>query len=373
MRTVVCGVCLALTLSGQQRPSDGYASAIAKYVAGNVDAALDALESVPHADAQREIEASLRAVFSNAGSTAAHRRLEVIAMLHTEYPLLRAVGVKDALFHIDMAHLALFPARSIIAAQEPKDTFPGGADLRAERQRAREWLPRWCALATSVLLTYANDTMATSITEDTLKLLPDDERVLFWRARVLEYHAVWVGTPAIDPRPAAPAMRSPDGAGFDMVTNARVWGRVEEGYRRVLQRDPNHFEAHLHRGYALYALRKYNDAKTEYELARDRSTDPSVVYVADLLLARLKEDQHDLKGAVQDYEHALATMPGAQDAYVGLGSVKARLGNAQDAREVTERLAAIPEKRRVRDPWWAFHTTRVPDDDLNWLWQAVRR
>jgi hypothetical protein len=27
----------------------------------------------------------------------------------------------------------------------------------------------------------------------------------------------------------------------------------------------------------------------------------------------------------------------------------------------------------VRDPWWAFRTTRVPRDDLQWLRAAVRQ
>ena len=59
--------------------------------------------------------------------------------------------------------------------------------------------------------------------------------------------------------------------------------------------------------------------------------------------------------------------------FVGLGMLEARRGNAQRARDLTMKLAAIPEKQRVRDPWWAFHTARVPEDDLAWLRQAVRR
>jgi tetratricopeptide (TPR) repeat protein len=164
-----------------------------------------------------------------------------------------------------------------------------------------------------------------------------------------------------------------DPHGFDLLTNARVWGPVEEAYRRVIQLDPDNAEVHLHLGYALHSQRRYADAKTEYELARDRSTDSFIVYVADLLLARLEEDQNDLKDAVPHYERAIAKMPGAQSAYVGLGSVEVRLGDAQRARELAEQFAAIPEQQRVRDPWWAFRTTRVPGDDLQWLRAAVRQ
>jgi tetratricopeptide (TPR) repeat protein len=366
MRAVIYASCLVLALAGQQKPADLYASAIAKYAAGDDDGAFEAIARVPHEDIQKDLEATLRAIEKIGGSPAARRRLETAAMLHTDYALNGDANPKDVLFHVDMAHLSLAISRWSLTGRVPETSE---LDVR----RAREFLSRWYGLASSVLLTYAADQNATTLVDEGLKLLPEDGNLLFWRGLVLEFHAVWVGTPVTDPRAAVPAIRHTDGSGFDLLANTRVWGPAEEAYRRVLQKSPDHFEAHLHHAYTLYSLRRYSDAKPEYELARDRSPDPFVVYVADLLLARLAEDQNDLQGAVQHYEHALATMAGAQDAYVGLGSVEARLGHAQRARELTEKLAAIPEKRRVRDPWWGFHTTRVPADDLHWLRAAVRQ
>jgi tetratricopeptide (TPR) repeat protein len=366
MRAVVVASCVVLALAGQQKASDIYQSAIAKYVAGDIDSATDALVGLTQADIQKDIETSVQAIQARGGSPAARRRLEAIAMLHTEYTLATELSRKDVLFHLHMAQLSLAISRRSLTGQVP------GTD-EAEMRRARLFLPQWYALAASALLTYYADQDAMTLVEDGLKLFPEDEKLLFWRGLVLEFHAVWVGTPAIDPHAAVPAMRNRDPNGFDLLTNTRVWAPVEEAYRRVIQRGSNNAEAHLHLGYALYSLRRYGDAKTEYELARDASTDSFVVYVADLLLGRLKEDQNDLKGAVADYEHAVAKIPRAQSAYVGLGSVEARLGNAQRAREVTEQLATIPEKQRVRDPWWAYRTTRVPVGDLAALREAVRQ
>jgi tetratricopeptide (TPR) repeat protein len=243
----------------------------------------------------------------------------------------------------------------------------------AEIRRAREFLAHWYALAASALLWHYADQNALSLIDEGLRPFPGDRNLLFWRGRVLEFHAVWVGTPATEPTPAVRTMQKRDPHGFDRLTNARVWGPVEEAYRHVIQLDPDNASVHLHLGYALHSQRRYADAKTEYEFARDRSTDSFVVYVADLLLARLEEDQNNLKDAVPHYERAIAKMPGAQSAYVGLGSVEVRLGDAQRARELAEQLAAIPEQQRVRDPWWAFRTTRVPGDDLQWLRAAVRQ
>jgi tetratricopeptide (TPR) repeat protein len=379
MRTAICAWCLVLALGGQQKPGDMYASAIAKYVGGDSDAAFTALSQVSHADIQKEIEATVTPIKLGGGSTASRRHLEAIAMLHTEYALLGGIEPKAVLFHIDMAHLALSVARSTLAGQDPsmvhkgKDDVSSGIMVPDEMSRAREFMPRWCALASSALLLYGADLPALTLVTEALKLLPDNEELLFWRGVVLEFEAVWVGEPTIDPRAALPAIGQTDGSGFNMVKNARVWGPVEEAYRHALARDPDDYEAHLHLGYALYSLRNYGSAKTEYELARDRSIDPFVVYVADLLLARMKEDQNDAAGAAHDYEQALTKIPGAQSAFIGLSMLEARRGNTQRARELTTQLAAIPVKRRVRDPWWAYHTARIPDRDLEWLRKAVRQ
>ena len=379
MRAILVASCVMLTLTSHQTSADPYPMALAKYLAGHDDAASDALAHVQAKDIQQTIDTVLAEARSSAASILGdsalmfpvRRRLEAMAMLHTEYVLF-GENPMDAVFQIAMAHQALAISRSLVeptSAGHIQVSLVEGAEIR----RAREFLPHWYALAASALLWHYADQNALSLIDEGLKLFPGDRDLLFWRGRVLEFHAVWVGTPATDPTPAVRTMQKRDPHGFDRLTNARVWGPVEEAYRRVIQLDPDNAAVHLHLGYALHSQRRYADAKTEYELARDRSTDSFVVYVADLLLAKLDEDQNHLKDAIPYYEHAIARMTGAQSAYVGLGSVEARLGDAQRAREVTEQLAAIPIQQRVRDPWWAFRTTRIPTEDLGWLRAAVRQ
>lgn len=369
MRLIVAAF-VAFALTGQQKPSDLYQFAIAKYVAGDTAAACQAVARVPQPDVQREVQTLLTAFQSNNTSTAISRaerrqlqgQLEAIAMLHTDCPSVDIIDPNVALFHVDIAHLALTTARWSLTDQLPD------ADDQDTRRRAREFLPHWYAVATGVLLSYFGDQNATRLIDEGVKLFPEDQTLLFWRGLVMEFTAVWVGVRPVGPNTAKQLELARSG-----LPMARAWVSVEDAFRHVTQKDPNQFEAHLHRGYALYSLHKYAEARTEYEVARDRSSDRFVVYLGDLLLARLEEDQNHLESAVHDYEHALATIPGAQNAYIGLGVVEARLGNAQRARELTQFLAAIPANERVRDPWWAFHTSRIPVDDLQWLQHAVRK
>lgn len=379
MRAILVASCVMLTLTSHQTGADPYSIAIAKYVAGHDDAAFDALAHVQPSDIQLAIDRSVAAArppreLVNEAEFLVRRRLEAMAMLQTEYVLF-GENRMDAVFQIAMARRALTISHSLVEPDQPSLPRAGQRAIvaGAEIRRARDFLAHWYALAVSALLLHYADQNALSLIDEGLRPFPGDRDLLFWRGRVLEFHAVWVGTPATDPTPAVRTMQKRDTHGFDLLTNARVWGPVEEAYRRIIPLDPDNAAVHLHLGYALHSQRRYADAKTEYEFARDRSTDSFVVYVADLLLARLEEDQNDLKAAVAHYERAIAKMPGAQSAYVGLGSVEVRLGDAQRARELAEQFAAIPEQQRVRDPWWAFRTTRVPGDDLQWLRAAVRQ
>lgn len=381
MRTIICASCAVLALVSHQKPAHVYQSAVATYVAGDRDAAFDLLRPLQPRDVQDAIRASVNELAR--GDTQVARRLEAMAMLHSEFALFGHLDERDVSSNIEMAHRALTPDRFILerkdatGAEIPEIRKDDPRRLEREReeqraqQRAREFLTRWSAFSVSVLLTYGKDVEAATIAAETLKLVPDNPALLYWHGIAMEFRAVWVGAPVSDPH-ADTAMPRWNGPGPDPLTNTRIWAPVEDAYRRALQRDSAAYEAHLHLGYALEALHRYGDAAMEYETARKGSTDPFVVYVADLLLARLEENQNDQIGAVADYERALEALPGAQSAYVGLGSLEARRGNAQRARELTMRLAAIPEKQQVDDPWWAFHTVRVPTDDLHWLRATVR-
>src|SRR5262249_41905955 len=157
---------------------DVYASAIAKYVAGDSDAAFAALAQLSQTDTQRELEAAIAPIRKDGGSIASRRHLEAIAILHTEYALFGGIEPKAVQFHIDMAHLALLIARLTLIGQDPSAAVaqhvPSAIMVPEERSRAREFVPRWTALASSIELTYGSDQAALTIVTEAVKLLPDN-------------------------------------------------------------------------------------------------------------------------------------------------------------------------------------------------------
>jgi len=118
MRAILVASCVMLTLTSHQTSADPYSIALAKYVAGHDDAASDALAHVQQADIQEAINTSVAAARSSGGSILGdsalmfpvRRRLEAMAMLHTEYVLF-GENPKDAVFQIAMAHRALVRTR----------------------------------------------------------------------------------------------------------------------------------------------------------------------------------------------------------------------------------------------------------------------
>src|SRR5580765_5013280 len=121
MRAILVASCVMLTLTSHQTSADPYSVALAKYVAGHDDAASDALAHVQQADIQNAIDTSVAAARSSGGSILGdsalmfpvRRRLEAMAMLHTEYALFGELNPKDAGFQIAMAHRALTISRSL--------------------------------------------------------------------------------------------------------------------------------------------------------------------------------------------------------------------------------------------------------------------
>lgn len=340
-----------------------YLSAVSNYSEGHVDAAVSALASLSHEAVRRETEMMVR----DAARTPAdrrtrdlERRLEAAAMLHTDYAIRADLDPEGTFFHIDMAHLLLSFDRDMLTRPDP------------DHVRRQQFVTRWSAVAAGVLLYDGLDKDASPIVDEALKLAPSSTKLLFWRGLILEFQAVWAREPGRDPH-AGLLAGSNRGARSDMVTDSRLWRPVEEAYRRVIQLDPRAYEAHLHLGYTLYWQERFADARAEYELARDQARDPFVIYLADLLLARLDEHQKTMDAAAADYERALAAVPTAQSAYIGLGALELRRGNIEAARRLTTRLVAIPESAGADDPWWAYHGARRSSADLAWLRAAVHR
>src|SRR5438445_5073716 len=118
MRAILVASCVMLTLTSHQPGADPYSIAIAKYVAGHDDAASDALAHVQQADIQKAIDTSVAAarssgVLGDSLIVPELRRLEAMAMVHTEYVLF-GENPMDAVFQIAMAHRALTISRRLV-------------------------------------------------------------------------------------------------------------------------------------------------------------------------------------------------------------------------------------------------------------------
>src|SRR6478672_9986587 len=118
MRAILVASCVMLTLTSHQTSADPYSIALAKYVAGHDDAASDALAHVQPKDIQEALNMSLvearsSGVLGDSLMFPVLRRLEAMAMLHTEYVLF-GENPMDAVFQIAKAHQALAISRSLV-------------------------------------------------------------------------------------------------------------------------------------------------------------------------------------------------------------------------------------------------------------------
>jgi tetratricopeptide (TPR) repeat protein len=370
---------LVLALVGAAQAQNAtYGRAVDAYISGGIEAAAPVLAKVP----QKDVELSANALATSAtpdASVAARTRVEAAAMLHTEYALAFDLGEHDWGFHIDMAHLLLSFERRLWLNQRgvPKNKEWGMTDpavLLRHAQHAREFLPHWYAVAATAFLLRGMDGPAAALIDEALKMWPADPLLLYHDGVVKEFRAVWRPLRPQDPDALlAQALRETGSRSFDASLSRRNWEPAATAYRNAVEKDPSNAETRLHLGYVLLMLGDAHASRTELAAARDGSTDGFVVYLAHLFLGRLMESQADLAGAVEEYERALALGRFCQTPYIALSALQSRLGNGGRARGLIDAFVSIPADQLVRDPWWAYHTVRIPQQDLQWLRQQVRR
>jgi tetratricopeptide (TPR) repeat protein len=370
MRGFAPVVIAVLSAFGQAATADVYSTALNKYLAGDSESAVEALGTLRPPDIQKQAEA-LSAVTGEGSSLAAATRRQAAAMLHTEYALFADADDRSVRFHIETAHTLLSADRQRVQ-QAHKHTSNG--ESSADARDAREVLSRWSALTAGTFLLRGMDWDARAYVDETLTLVPDDPRMLFWHARISEFSAVWSPSRPLPPdAPRASAPRDTDPFAFDAGYMRSLWGPVEAEYRRTLAVAPGDLEARLHLGYVLLLLHRFPEARSELDAAARDSTDRDIRYLAHLFLARLSEALRDVAGAIREYERALEVEPGAQSAVVALSLLEDVRGNRERARDLIAAFAAIPAAQRVDDPWPNYRGSRVPVGDLEWLRGRVRR
>lgn len=115
-----------------------------------------------------------------------------------------------------------------------------------------------------------------------------------------------------------------------------------DAYRRCLELDPNHADAHVNLGRLLQEQGRLAAAEAHYRRALDGQRDHAL---AAFNLGTVLEDLHRLDEAMDAYEEALARDPALADAHFNLALLYEKAGARQDALRHLKAYKAIVEGR----------------------------
>lgn len=105
-------------------------------------------------------------------------------------------------------------------------------------------------------------------------------------------------------------------------------GEARDAYRRALELDPEHVDAHLNLGRLLHEDGELEAAEGHYRIAlRERSGDVTAAFNLGVVLEDLGREED----AVASYEQAIATDAGCADAHHNLARLYERLGERRAA------------------------------------------
>jgi tetratricopeptide (TPR) repeat protein len=180
-----------------------------------------------------------------------------------------------------------------------------------------------------------------------LDVRPADPILLFRRGVIHEFYA---GPQA---QSALQTVEVPRGTRLRFEGELVELRKAEESFRQAVAGDPDWAEARLHWGHVLGAVGRDDDAERELSRARERLTDPALVYYADLFLGRSLAAMGDRPGAQASYARAAAAFPRAQSPLLAESELSRHAGDVPAALEALQRLLSLPQDRRV-DPWWTY-------------------
>ena len=138
------------------------------------------------------------------------------------------------------------------------------------------------------------------------------------------------------------------------IGSEKMVGRAEETFRRVLEREPDHAEAHLRLGHVLEMAGDPAGAVAALEKSLALTDAASVRLPANLLLGDIFEGRGDLGRAIRFFEDAAAADPYCQPAAVALAHALHRSRNTVRAREVMRAFLARTSSTSEPDGWWRY-------------------
>ena len=129
---------------------------------------------------------------------------------------------------------------------------------------------------------------------------------------------------------------------------------AEDTFRSVLEREPDHAEAHLRLGRVLELSGKPEQSIEELEKSLSLTDDVRLLLPGNLLLGDLYEERGDSTRAIRHFEAAVAADPLCQPAAMALGFALRRSGRPERARQIVESFFAEGAVPVERDGWWRY-------------------
>jgi tetratricopeptide (TPR) repeat protein len=340
IRTCVAAIVLSgFALSARAQDVAQYLALARQYAAGQGDTATARLG----AWSLHDVEAAA----SRATDTGSVHDLMAAAMLHTDLAnTIIDTQPEAARFHFNKALSALTVAGYRIGPREHLNPF------------IRRWFRFVAGVYTSCeLLKEAEDQVQTALLR-----FPTDPQLFVARGVILEVAVRKTLVP--DWRRDTVFGVSNRHAVEDMMT------RAGDQFLHALSIDSHNAEAHLHLGWVRFFLAD-GRAKAELDAALAEARDDGVRYLAHLFLGGLAERENRLEDARREFERARDAGPEYQSPYVALSRIEQALGHDDRARELA--LTALRlDKLDGDDPWWD-HRIGFDRESLYWLRDEVRR
>jgi tetratricopeptide (TPR) repeat protein len=321
--------------------SSGYREAVRRYAAGERDAALDAVASLP----ERQLKQQLAAL------TALARRARACTAACDAIVAWREVlPVAAAMLHTDASLQAR--ARATTAARLQETTATAIVELLRDEPERRGFVERWHVAMAGVAAADARWNDAQVWAERGLQALPGSAELALALGAVLETRAT-LEAPRWPQLTGATAQQRTANQNRFLLTRERL-ERARRALVAALAAAPSLDEARLRLGRVQWRLGEAAEAKATFEQVAARTAAHDVVYLARVFSGRIAEDGGRFDEAVRAYEAAIALDGEDQAAYVALSQALLRLGDSIGARRAVEASLAPAGRRSHSDPFWNY-------------------
>jgi hypothetical protein len=142
-------------------------------------------------------------------------------------------------------------------------------------------------------------------------------------------------------------------------------GRAEKFLRDALSRQPGNAEARIRLGHTLGELGRHKEAAAQLRTVPRPKLNRSLVYLAELFLAREEQALGRLSEAAQHYQNAATLYPTAQSPRIALSFLSRQSGNRAAASQHLDDVARVSRGTNIAepDPWWFYYQPHTEDAD----------